>query len=221
MRAIDASLRRLQTDRIDLYMAHEVDPLTDIAETMGAFDDLIRAGKVLYVGFCNIEPRQVEDSLATSERNHKAQLVAVQNEYNLLHRAAEAEMLPLLASKGKSFVAFSPMAGGWLSGKYREGTPAPEGSRMTLRPEPYAGLQNPATYQAIERFRAASSSFGVSMGALALAWAASHHDVTSVLAGPRNLDQFKAIDEALQVSLGDDDRKRIAEQMAGQVESRA
>lgn len=201
IRAIDESLRRLQTDRIDLYQAHEFDPQTDLAETMGVFDELVRAGKVLHLGFCNIEPGQVEESLMISERDNLARLVVVQNEYNLLHRDAEIEMLPLLASKGISFVAFSPMAGGWLSGKYREGAPAPAGSRMTLRPEPYAGFQNHATFDAIERLRAVASDYGVSPGALALAWAASHPDVTSVLAGPRNLEQFEAVEEAMRLSL--------------------
>lgn len=219
MRAVDASLRRLQTDRIDLYMAHEFDPLTDLAETMGVFDDLVRSGKVLYAGYCNIEPDQVRESLVISERSHKTQLVAVQNEYNLLHREAEAEMLPLLATEGISFVAFSPMAGGWLSGKYDEGRPAPAGSRMTLRPEPYADFQNKATFGAIERFRATSKTFGVSMGALALAWAAAHPNVTSIIAGPRNIDQFKAVEEAAKLSLSDEERHQIAKLTTRQVET--
>lgn len=219
MRAVDSSLRRLQTDRIDLYMAHGVDPLTDLAETMRAFDDLVRSGKVNYLGFCNIESWRVAESLSISERHRGARLACVQNEYNLLHREAESDMLPLLANEGLSFVAFSPLAGGWLTGKYRDGSPAPAGSRMTLRPEPYAEFQNSATHARVDRFRAVASTYGASMGALALAWASSHPHVTSILVGPRSLDQFQAVDEALAISLNVDDRKRIAEVTAGNIES--
>src|SRR5215467_1243960 len=134
MRAVDESLRRLQTDRIDIYMAHQVDPETDLEETMRAFDDLVRAGKVLYLGFCNIETWRVVKSLWLSERMGGARLTCVQNEYNLLNSGAEHEMLPVLAAEGVSFVAYSPMAGGWLSGKYTKGNAAPAGSRMHLRP---------------------------------------------------------------------------------------
>lgn len=208
--AVDHSLRRLQTDRIDIYMAHEVDPTVDLEETMRAFDDVVKAGKVLYLGFCNIEAWRVVKSLWISDRNRGASLVCVQNEYNLFHREAETEMLPMLASEAVSFVAFSPMAGGWLSGKYHDDVPPPPGSRMTLRPEPYATLQNYATYAALERLRAISAEYGVSMAALALAWAGSHPGVTSILAGPRNADQFQSVEEALRLKLSADDRARIA-----------
>lgn len=215
MQAIDASLARLQTDRVDIYMAHEVDPLVDLEETMRAFDDLVRSGKVLYLGFCNIEPWRVVKSLWVSERIGGASLACVQNEYNLLHREAEAEMLPMLADEAVSFVAYSPMAGGWLSGKYRYGDAPPAGSRMTLRPEPYRDFQNDATYQAIDRLGSVAAQYGASLGALALAWAAAHHQVTSILAGPRNAKQFQAVEEALRIRLAEPDRARIAEVAAG------
>lgn len=214
IRAVDASLRRLRTDRIDLYMAHQLDPLTDLEETMRVFDDLVRAGKVLYLGFCNIEAWRVVKSLWISERSRAAALVCIQNEYNLLHRDAEAEMLPMLASEGLSFVAFSPLAGGWLTGKYQVGRRPPTGSRMELRPEPYAGLQNDRTFQAIERLKKISVAYGASTGAVALAWAASHPHVTSVLAAPRNAEQFKTVEEALGLKLEGQDRQRIAESIA-------
>ncbi|HKW07623.1 MAG TPA: aldo/keto reductase [Candidatus Dormibacteraeota bacterium] len=209
MRAVDDSLRRLQTDRIDIYMAHQVDPATDLEETMRAFGDLVTSGKVLYLGFCNIETWRVVKSLWISERIAGARLTCVQNEYNLLHSEAEAEMLPVLAGEGVAFVAFSPMAGGWLSGKYSKGMPAPAGSRMELRPEPYAGFQTDRTYDAIDRVRAIARSMGTSTGALALAWAASHPHVTSIVAGPRNLEQFATIEEALRLSLGAEERLHI------------
>jgi aryl-alcohol dehydrogenase-like predicted oxidoreductase len=210
MRAVDNSLRRLQTDRIDLYMAHEFDPVVDLEETMRAFDDLVRSGKVLYLGFCNIDAWQVVKTLWLSDRRGAARLECVQNEYNLLHRSAETEMLPLVTSEHLAFVAYSPLAGGWLTGKYRERQPAPAGSRMELRPEPYSDFSNAETYSAIDRFRALAAEYGLSMGALALAWAASHPSVTSILAAPRNLEQFETVAEALAVALETDDRQRIA-----------
>jgi aryl-alcohol dehydrogenase-like predicted oxidoreductase len=209
MRAVDESLRRLQTDRIDLYMAHGVDPLAELEETMRAFDDLVRAGKVLYLGFCNIEAWRVVKTLWLSDRSGTARLECVQNEYNLLRRSAETEMLPLLASENMSFVAYSPLAGGWLTGKYREGQPPPAGSRMELRPEPYADFENAETYRAIDRFRGLAVEYGTSMGSLALAWAASHPAVTSIVVGPRNLDQFETVAGALALTLDADDRRRI------------
>ena len=210
MQAVEASLRRLQTDRIDLYMAHGVDPLTDLEETMDVFDDLVRSGKVRYIGFSNIEPWRVVKSLWISERSSGARLACVQNEYNLLHREAELEMLPMLPSEGLSFLAYSPMAGGWLSGKYRQGSPPPSDSRMALRPEPYSDLQKDATYSAIDRFRSIASAYNASPAGLALAWAGSHPNVTSILAAPRNLGQFESVEEALRLELRDDDRSRIA-----------
>lgn len=220
LQAVDASLRRLQTDRIDLYMAHQVDPLTDLEETMRAFDELVRAGKVLYLGFCNTEAWRVVKSLWISDRNGATRLACVQNEYNLLHRDAEVELLPMLPSEGLSFVAFSPLAGGWLTGKYRQGRQPPHGSRMRLRPEPYAGLQNEKTFRAIERLEKVAAGYGASTGALALVWTASNPNVTSILAAPRNADQFKTVEESLALALHAEDRERIVRAMdVGHIEN--
>jgi aryl-alcohol dehydrogenase-like predicted oxidoreductase len=214
MRAVDDSLRRLQTDRIDMYMAHDVDPVTSLEETMRAFDDLVRAGKVLYLGFCNIEAWRVVKALWVSDRLGAARLECVQNEYNLLRRSAETEMLPVLAAENVSFTAYSPLAGGWLTGKYREGQRPPAGSRMELRPEPYEDFTNAQTHGAIERLRALAADHGTSMGSLALAWAASHPAVTSILAAPRNLEQFETVSESIGLKLDADERQRISQSLA-------
>jgi aryl-alcohol dehydrogenase-like predicted oxidoreductase len=221
MRAVDGSLRRLQTDRIDLYMAHQVDPVVDLEETMRAFDDLVRAGKVLYIGFCNIEAWRIVKSLWLSDRLGTARLECVQNEYNVLRRNAETETLPLVASENLSFVAYSPLAGGWLTGKYRRGQAPPAGSRMELRPEPYAGFETAETHRSIERLGAMATEYGATLGALALAWAASHPEVTSILAAPRNLDQFETVAGALTLHLDAEDRRRIAQatQSEGDIEN--
>src|SRR5207248_120489 len=147
---------------------------TDLEETVRAFDDLVRAGKVNYVGACNIEAWRVAKSLGISERIGVARLECIQNEYNLLQRSVEAEMLPMAREERLSYVAYSPLAGGWLTGKYRADQAPPADSRMALRPGPYEGLKSRATYQAIESFAAVAADFGASMPALALAWAFSN-----------------------------------------------
>ena len=116
---IDESLTRLQTDRLDLYLIHEPDPDTPIDETLGALDDLVRAGKVLYVGASNIEAWRLARSLWISDVRRLVRFDWVQNAYSVLDRSAEREMFPLCAECGIGFTAFSPLAGGWLSGKYR------------------------------------------------------------------------------------------------------
>lgn len=135
---VDASLRRLRTDWIDLHVTHEVDPETPLEETLRAFDDLVRSGKVRYIGASNIEAWRLAKALWVSDKNGWVRFDSVQNEYNLLHRQAEAEVLPLALDQQLAVTPFSPLAGGWLTGKYRRDGPVPSGSRMTLRPSPTA-----------------------------------------------------------------------------------
>ena len=122
-------------------------------------------------------------------------------------------MLPLIADQGLAFIAYSPLAGGWLTGKYKRDQPSPSGSRMTLRPGPYEGLKTPETYRAIEALAAMATEFGTSAGALALSWACSHPAVTAALVGPRNLEQLELVEDALDVTLTPGDRKRILDRM--------
>ena len=130
LRQIDASLTRLGTDRLDLYLIHEPDPTTSLDETLEVLDDLVRAGKVLHVGASNIEAWRLARALSTSDTRRLARFDFVQNGYSLLDRAAEREVFPLCADRGVGFTAFSPLAGGWLTGKYRAGSAYPAGSRM-------------------------------------------------------------------------------------------
>src|SRR5262249_40906515 len=142
LRQVEASLGRLQTDRLDMYLIHEPDPATPLEETLRALDDLVHMGKVLYVGASNIEAWRLARALWTSAARGLFRCEWGQNPYSLLDRAAEREVFPLCADQGIGFTAFSPLAGGWLTGKYRADAPYPAGSRMTLRPEPYAHLVN-------------------------------------------------------------------------------
>jgi aryl-alcohol dehydrogenase-like predicted oxidoreductase len=150
LRQIDASLARLQTDRLDLYLIHEPDPDTPLDETLEALDDLVRAGKALYVGASNIEAWRLAHATSVSASRGLLRFGWVQNSYSLLDRAAERELFPLCEAMGIGFTAFSPLAGGWLTGKYRRDTRYPAGSRMTLRPEPYRHLARDAVFDALE-----------------------------------------------------------------------
>jgi aryl-alcohol dehydrogenase-like predicted oxidoreductase len=207
---IDASLRRLQTDRLDLYLMHEPDPDTPIEETLVAFDDLVRMGKVLYVGASNIEPWRLARALGTSAARGLARFDWVQNSYSLLDRAAERELFPLLADTGLGFTPFSPLAGGWLTGKYRADTPFPEGSRMTLRPEPYRHLTNAAVFQALGALEAEARARSTTMGALALAWVLHQPRVDAAIIGPRTPAHLDAALAALDVQLTRGDQDHLA-----------
>jgi aryl-alcohol dehydrogenase-like predicted oxidoreductase len=213
MRAVDESLRRLQTDWLDLYVTHEVDPETPLDETLRALDDLVRQGRVRYLAASNTEAWRLARALWVSDGRGLARYDGVQNEYNLLHRGIEAEVLPLAADQGLAVTPFSPLAGGFLTGKYALGGGHPPGSRMTLRPEPYADLMTGATFRAIGALRAEAAERHVSMGALALAWVHRHPLVTAALVGPRSPAQFEVAVESLQVALTPEDRSSIVARM--------
>src|SRR5438093_1607702 len=167
LQQVDESLARLQTDRLDLYLIHEPDNETPLEETLVALDDLVRMGKVLYVGASNIEAWRLARALSISEQRGLARFDWVQNSYSLLDRAPERELFPLCADQGVGFTAFSPLAGGWLAGRYRAATAYPEGSRMTLRPEPYRHLERDGVFRGLERLGEEAKTRGVVMSALA------------------------------------------------------
>lgn len=213
MQAVEDSLRRLQTDWLDLYVTHEVDPSTPLEETLGALDGLVRQGKVRYVGASNIEAWRLTKALWISDRHDVARYEGVQNQYNLLNRGIEAEIVPLAEDQGLAVTPFSPLAGGFLTGKYTLDASYPPGSRMTLRPQPYGSLLTTATFRAIDALRAEAAQWDVSTGALALAWVHSHPRVTAALIGPRSPEQFAPAQESLQVVLTAEDRGRILDRM--------
>jgi aryl-alcohol dehydrogenase-like predicted oxidoreductase len=203
LRQIDASLARLRTDRLDLYLMHEPDPETPLEETLGALDDCVRAGKVLYLGASNIEAWRLACALSMTERRALARVGWVQNSYSLLDRAAEREMFPLCADAGVGFMAFSPLAGGWLTGKYGRGKPYPDGSRMALRPEPYQAFEREGVYDALDALAREAASRDVSMSAIALAWVLHQPRVDSAVIGPRRPVHIDAALGALEISLLD------------------
>ena len=214
LRELDGSLARLRTERVDMYLTHEQDPETPIEETLQALDELVRAGKVGAIGVSNVNGEQLEEALATSERQGVASFGWVQNEYSLLRREAERDVLPLCAREGLGFTPFSPLCGGWLTGKYDRARPFPEGSRMTLRGEPYSDLVNERTFRGLDRFRAAAAERGVEPAELAIAWVLSHPQVTSVIVGPRRPEQLDAAVRAVDLGLSERERHELAELFA-------
>jgi aryl-alcohol dehydrogenase-like predicted oxidoreductase len=209
LQQIDASLARLQTDRIDLYLIHEPDPETPLDETLRALDDLVRAGKVLYVGASNIEAWRLARGLWISDLRRLVRFDWVQNSYSLLDRSAEREMFPLCAECGVGFTAFSPLAGGWLSGKYRAAGRYPEGSRMTLRPEPYRHLESEHVFRGLSALEREAGSRGVDMTALAIAWVLHHPRVDAAIVGPRTPAHLDAALAALSIRLSEDQASRL------------
>ncbi len=204
LRQIDASLARLQTDRLDLYLIHEPDPDTPIEETLDALDDLVRAGKVLYIGASNIEAWRLAAALVVSATRSLARFDWVQNSYSLLDRSAERELFPLCDASGVGFMAFSPLAGGWLTGKYRRDSAYPEGSRMTLRPEPYRHLERDEVFHALDAATDMARAHGTDLAALALAWVLRHRRIDSAVIGPRRPSHLDSALASMQVNLSND-----------------
>lgn len=208
---IDASLRRLGTDRVDLYLAHEPDPGVPIAETLGAFDELIRAGKIRHAGLSNYGGAQVREAAAVAAGAGLPGPVNLQSGYSLLDQTAASDAFGVCAGSGIGFTAYSPLAGGWLAGRYRAGQPFPPGSRMTLRPQPYRHWENERTFAAIDALDSAARDRGRPLATLSLAWVLGDPGVTAVIVGPRGPDQLAMAVSALDVSLSADDRRRFQE----------
>lgn len=210
MQQTHASLRRLQTDHVDMYLIHGPDPDTPVEETLRAFDDIVRAGKARYVGACNMTASETGEALAIGDRLGLARFGWVQNNYSLLERDDEREMLPLCAGRGLGYTPFSPLAGGWLTGNYRTLREYPAGSRMTLRPEPYAAFECPGTFAALDLLRAEAARRDMSMAGLSLAWVMSHPVVTAPIIGPRRPDHLEPVREAMDVRLTSAEREYLA-----------
>jgi aryl-alcohol dehydrogenase-like predicted oxidoreductase len=214
LREIEGSLERLRTNRLDLYLTHEPDPETPIEETLRALDELVQAGTVRAFGASNVDQAQLVEALETSNRNGLARYEWVQNEYSLLERSSEDGVLSVCEREGLGFTPFSPLAGGWLTGKYRRGQAHPPGSRMTLRPEPYEALDNERTFRAIEGFEAAAAKRQVEPASLAIAWVLSNPQVTAVVVGPRRPEQLDTALAALELPLSLQERDELSELFA-------
>jgi len=199
-RQLESSLRRLGVERVDGYLTHDWDPGVPIAETAGALDELVGEGKVAAYGLSNVDGAQLREALAAGRFGW------VQNSYSLLDRAAEDDVLPLCEEHGLGFTPFSPLAGGWLTGKYRRGEPTPAGSRMAMRPEPYEHLREDRIFDALEHLGEAAHGQGTSSAALAIAWLLADPRVTAVIVGPRRPEHLEPALAALGLA---PDRDRV------------
>ncbi|HEY0476031.1 MAG TPA: aldo/keto reductase [Kofleriaceae bacterium] len=208
VRAVEASLRRLATDRIDLYYVHRFDDVTALDETLRGLEDLVRAGKILYPACSNFAAWQVAHALGVQRLHGWAPLVAIQPMYNLVKRQVEVEILPMARSLGIAVIPYSPTGGGLLTGKYSRDR-GPERGRL-LENQMYAVRYADPRYREIAgQFAALAAELGHPPAALAVAWAASHPDVTSVLVGGRNPEQLAPTLSANQLALDAATRARI------------
>jgi aryl-alcohol dehydrogenase-like predicted oxidoreductase len=203
----EASLRRLRTDYIDLYQVHQPQPSVPIDETLRALDDLVRSGKVRYIGTSSFPAWRIVESLWASKEYGLNRFVAEQGPYNLLDRHIEHELLPAARSYSIGVLAFSPLAEGILTGKYRKGEALPPNSRFqaVTKPGPYAARLTPAVHAVVDGLRDLAHKKNISVSQLALAWALSEPAISSVLAGPSTAEQLKDNLAALTVSLDQDD----------------
>lgn len=211
-RAVEDSLRRLGTDHVDLYQIHRPEPETDIEETLGALTDLVRAGKVRYVGSSTFTASQIVEARWASERRSLERFVCEQPPYSIFARHVETEVLPVVRRYGMGAIVWSPLAGGWLAGKYRRGRETPADSRAAmLRSRGWSGrvaerfdMDRPANQRkldAVEALEKVAADAGVSLTHLALAFAVEHPAVTSAIIGPRTTDQLEDLLAAADLRL--------------------
>jgi aryl-alcohol dehydrogenase-like predicted oxidoreductase len=187
VRAVESSLRRLRTDWIDLYQLHWPDPATPIEETLAALDDLVRAGKVRYLGSSNMRGWQVAEAEWTARTRHLHRFVSAQNEYSLLNRGIETELVPALQEYRIGLLPYFPLASGLLTGKYRRGAAAPQNSRLANRPEQ---LTDDA-FDKVEALESFAKQRGVSILDVAIGGLAAQPAVASVIAGATSRDQVE------------------------------
>ncbi len=207
-RQLDASLDRLGVDRVELYLAHDYDADVPLAETFGAFEAAVADGTVGAYGVSNFSAAQLAEALGAGRPQ------AIQNSYSLLDRADEPDVIPLCERSAVAYLAFSPLAGGWLTGKYRQGQPFPAGSRMTQRPEPYQALLADRTFAALAGLEAMAAGRGTSMAGLALAWLLADERVAQVVLGPNRPEQLAPAREALDHPVTDTERIELGRMFA-------
>jgi aryl-alcohol dehydrogenase-like predicted oxidoreductase len=205
----EASLRRLDIDHIDLYQVHEWDGLTPLEETLGALAQLVDSGKVRYVGVSNFAGWQLMKTLGISERDRLPRFVSQQIYYSLQERSAEYELLPLAVDQGLGTLVWSPLAGGLLSGKYRRGQDAPEGSRHFGDWDEPPIYDEDRLYDTIEVLVEVADAHGVSAAQVALAWLLTRPTVSSVIVGARTDEQLADNLEGVDLTLAADELARL------------
>jgi aryl-alcohol dehydrogenase-like predicted oxidoreductase len=209
MKAVEASLKRLQTDYIDLYQMHFPDTGTPIEETLRVLDDLIRSGKVRYIGCSNFSSWQLCEALWTSRVNNLHSFVTVQPQYSLLSRQIEQELVPCCQSYGIGVIPYSPLAGGFLTGKYRKGEEPPSDGRLS-KPGPASGrILNDPNWEKLAKLEAFATEHGHTVGELAIAWLLSKPYVSTIIAGVRKPEQVSANVAAAEWKLTDEENNEV------------
>lgn len=209
--ACENSLKRLQTDYIDLYQTHVVNLDIPLDETLRALDDLIQGGKVRYIGCSNIRAWEVVESLWAASQLGLNRYISVQPSYNMLDRILERDMFPMAKTHGMAILPWSPLSGGFLTGKYKRGEPYAENTRMTHPDDNqfYRTLDFTPAYDLVDILVEISQEKDCSVAQLALAWCINQPGVTSPIVGVRTVEQLKANLGSLEVEITDEDRKRI------------
>jgi aryl-alcohol dehydrogenase-like predicted oxidoreductase len=216
VKEVENSLRRLKTDWIDLYQIHRPEPDTDIDDTLGALTDLVRAGKVRYIGSSTFQPSQVVEAQWTAERRGRERFVTEQPPYSILVRGVEAELLPTCQRYGMGVIPWSPLAGGWLSGKFRrggEGDAEPSSRRAQMLPQRYdlSLPENQRKLDAAEALAQLAEENGISLIEMALAFVIRHPAVTAAIIGPRTMEHLESQLPAAELTLSDELLDRIDE----------
>ena len=214
VRTVEDSLRRLRTDRIDLYQIHMQDIDTPEEETLRALDDLVHQGKVLYLGASNYAAYRLTDSQWISKTEHLHRFVSLQMQYSLLVRDLEREHVPTCLQHGLGILPWSPLAGGFLSGKYRRNEPPPKGVRLEKWKERFVGYDNDRGWRTLDAVRAIAEAKGSTPSAVSLAWLLAKPAVTSVIFGARSIEQLDDNLKALDVKLSADEVKTLDEASA-------
>ena len=201
-RQLESSLKRLGVERVSMYLTHAWDEDVPVAETAGVLDELRREGKIGSYGLSNVGAAELRQALAAGAFGW------VQNAYSLLERDDERDVLPVCLERGLGYTPFSPLAGGWLTGKYRRGEEPEPGSRMTLRPEPYEQFRDDGVFDRLEAFERLAAERGTTTSALSLAWLLGRPGVTAVVVGPRGPSQ---LDPALVAAAGSLETEGLSE----------
>ena len=208
--AVDASLKRLQLDYVDLYQIHGFDPLTPFEESLSALNDLVRSGKVRYIGLCNLAAWQIMKSLGVSERSGFAKFVSIQAYYTIAGRDLEREVVPLLQDQKLGLMVWSPLAGGLLSGKFKAADDkGPAGARRTTFDFPIVDKER--AFKCVDAMRPLAQQRQVSVAQIALAWLLSKSFVSSVIIGAKSMDQLRDNIAATRVQLTEEEIKLLDE----------
>jgi aryl-alcohol dehydrogenase-like predicted oxidoreductase len=211
IKEVENSLRRLQTDWIDLYQIHRPEADTAIDETLGALTDLVRQGKVRYIGSSTFPAAQIVEAQWVAERRARERFVSEQPPYSLIVRGIEADVLPTCRRYDMGVIPWSPLAGGWLTGKWRKGQDPPDSTRAKRLPQRYdlSLPENQRKLEAVEQLAQLADEIGISLIHLALAFVIRHPAVTAAIIGPRTMEQLESQIGAADVELSDDVLDRI------------